>query len=799
VSKVKKLLLKLATGQFVELASRAREEIIRKQERKHHGANGDYFDEKNWKQICTAQFLDGHRQADQSVDLATALRSKSANKFFPGFDDVSEFGEYLAAHCPRERERILSTAEGILNGEFPVFHYGRVKLGDPPAWNLEARANVLAPERFYGDVDYLSASEVGDSKIVWEPSRMQFVYELGQSFLLTGKERYAAHFYDLINHWNRRNRDYRGINFCSALEFAFRANSVIWGVYFFQKSESLNQQAARDTYRLLYISGRFLADHLSRYFSPNTHLLGEAYGLFLIGTLFPEFREAEKWRSIGHKIMSQEMRRQINGDGMHAELSTCYHAYAVEFVLSFLILCERNGEDLTEDKRSVLRRMAEVLHHLQQPNGLWPHIGDEDGGRLYFLSRPMSHNYRPILHTTQKFLEIGNSESEQTPESFWLTGRNSAISQGSPSRYVLTILRSSGIVVARSKLMHAVLQAGPFGYRDCPHSHADHLHMDLSVNGEAMIVDPGTLCYTGDKNLRNFLRGSKSHNGPRLLDCEYYDGEDPFSWQAKPDCQVSDCYASKHASFFVAEYKLKFRDGLESEFCRQVLQLNDHGWMVNDRVITNRPHSIGWDFATPCAIEEHDEYFALVGKSNHLRIRCHPKLAEGEISEGIISNDYDSAGVGRRLRFVSAPVTGISETFTVLAFSHLDRSKSREEKGTSFGRIQDSVDGRTVYVESRMTEEEEGLFSDAAFGMILLYSNGEVHALLCRVSMLQVGRRMIFESEAELAFADVRLTGDTLTAAVPAGTVLRPAPGIKCDKIELKPLQPVNDVRNLRS
>lgn len=798
MGKAKKILQKLATGQIVELVSRAREELVRKQERRLYEVNENHFDEKNWKQIFTPQFLTSQKSADQSLDLADALRSKAANGFFPGFEDVSEFGTYISEHCPRERERILSTAEGILNGEFPVFHYGRVKLGDPPAWNLEARANVLAPEKFYGDVDYLSAEAVGDSKIVWEPSRLQFVYDLGQSFLLTGKERYAAHFYDLINHWNRRNRDYHGINFCSALEFAFRANSVVWGLHFFQKSESLNQQAARDTYRLLYISGRFLADHLSRYFSPNTHLLGEAYGLFLIGMLFPEFREAEKWRSTGHRILSQEMRRQINGDGMHAELSICYHAYAIEFVLSFLILCERNGENLGEEKRSTLRRMTEVLHHLQQPNGLWPHIGDEDGGRLYFLSRPMSHNYRPILHAVQRFLGIGNSERERTPEAYWLTGREE-VTSGSPARYVLTVLRSSGIVAARSQLLHSVFQAGPFGYLDCPHSHADHLHLDLSINGETMIVDPGTLCYTGDRNLRNVLRGSKSHNGPRLLDWEFYDGEDPFGWQAKPECRVTECFASRHASYYSAEYKLKFRDGLESEFCRQVLQLNDHGWMVNDQVITNRPQSVAWDFATPCAIEEHDTFFALIGKSNHLRMSCHPKLAEGTISEGIISNDYDSAGVGRRLKFASSPVTGISETFTIVAYPHLDRSKSGEVLQTSFGRIQTLADGRTIYIESRMTEAIEGLFSDAAFGTIFLYSNGETHALLCRVSKLRVDGQTVFDSDSEVAFADIRLSGDNLITAVPAGAILKPVPELKHEQIELKPLQPVSDVRNLRS
>ncbi len=800
MGKAAKLLQKLVTGQFRELGSRAREELVRRQERRHYEQDGDYFEQQNWVKVFKPEFLKAHTQADGTIDLAAALRDKSLKVFFPGFERAAEFGDFIARFRPREQNRILTAARNVLDNEFTIFNNSRVKLGDPPVWNEEARTKKAAPEKFYGDIEYLNAEEAGDSKITWEPSRLQFVYDLGQAYTLTGEEKYAAHFFDLLNHWNRRNRDYHGINFCSALEFAFRANSVIWGVYFFRQSESLGLQAARDVYRLLHISARFMADHLSRYFSPNTHLLGEAYGLYLIGLLFPEFREAEKWRATGHKRLADEIHRQINGDGMHAELSTCYHAYAVEFILSFLILTEQSEGGAPTETRRVLRSMSEVLHHLQLPDGLWPHIGDEDGGRLYFLSRPVSHNFSPILEATQRYLGIKASQTDRSPESFWLTGnRETESAEKGPERYVLTVLQSSGIVVSRSQQMHSVFQAGPFGYRDCPHSHADHLHLDLSVNGESLLVDPGTLCYTGDLRLRNLLRGSQSHNGPRLIDREYYDSDDPFGWQVRPDSQVADCFASRHASVFTAEYRLRLHDGVESRFCRRVLHLNDHGWMVNDQVVTNRPHAVAWDFLTPGALEEHETFVAIVGRSNHLRIRCHPTLPKGVFAESPISNDYDSAGIGRALRFVSAPVTGITQNFTITAFPHLDRLIFGEEKSADFGRFQFSDGGFVAYIESRMSQETDGFFTDAAFGIISFYKSGETHALLCGVSKLILEGRTIFESEAELPFADIHLSGDLVKAAVPTGTKLKPLASMKYEKTELKPLLPVNHVRNLRN
>ncbi len=800
MGKAAKLLQKLATGQFRELGSRAREELIRRQERRHYEQDGDYFEPQYWVKIFSPEFLKARVQTDGSTDLAAALRDKSPKVFFPGFERVAEFGDFISKFCPREQNRIITAANNVLNNEFTIFNNSRVRLGDPPVWNEEARTKKVAPDRFYGDIEYLNPEEVGDSKITWEPSRLQFVYDLGQAYVLTGDDKYAAHFFDLLNHWNRRNRDYHGISFCSALEFAFRANSVVWGLHFFRKSEGFGQQAARDVYRLLHISARFMADHLSRYFSPNTHLLGEAYGLYLIGLLFPEFREAEQWRATGHKILADEIRRQINGDGMHVELSTCYHAYAVEFILSFLILTEQSEGGAPTETRRVLRSMSEVLHHLQLPDGLWPHIGDEDGGRLYFLSRPFSHNFSPILEATQRYLGIETSQTDRSPESFWLTGnREIESTEKGPERYVLTVLQSSGIIVSRSQQMHSVFQAGPFGFRDCPHSHADHLQLDLSVNGESLLVDPGTLCYTGDLRLRNLLRGSQSHNGPRLVDREYYALDDPFGWQVRPDCQVADCFASRHASVITGEYRLRFRDGLESRFCRRVLHLNDHGWMVNDQVVTNRPHAVAWDYVTPGVLEEHETFVAIVGRSNHLRIRVHPALAKGVFAESPISNDYDSAGIGRALRFLSAPVTGTTQNFTITAFSHLDRSIFGEEKFADFGRLQFSDGGFVAYIESRMGQETDGWLTDAAFGIISFYKSGGTHALLCGVSKLVVEGRTIFETEAELPFADIHLTGDLVKTAVPAGTILKPLVDLKIDKTELKPLLPVNHVRNLRN
>ena len=79
--------------------------------------------------------------------------------------------------------------------------------------------------------------------------------------------------------------------------------------------------------------------NLSRYFSPNTHLLGEALALYVVGRALPELRRAAKWEQLGRTVLVEQIARQIHADGGHAELSTHYHRYTLDFYL--LALADR--------------------------------------------------------------------------------------------------------------------------------------------------------------------------------------------------------------------------------------------------------------------------------------------------------------------------------------------------------------------------------------------------------------------------------------------------------------------------
>src|SRR5262249_5315629 len=122
----------------------------------------------------------------------------------------------------------------------------------------------------------------------------------------------------------------------------------------------------------------YLERNLSVYFSPNTHLLGEALTLHALGVLMPELPGARRWRDVGRRIVRKEMTRQVRVDGGHFERSTYYHVYAVDMFLFHAIV-----EEPAPDYLDGLRRMGTFLASLLGDCGRIPLLGDDDGGRMF--------------------------------------------------------------------------------------------------------------------------------------------------------------------------------------------------------------------------------------------------------------------------------------------------------------------------------------------------------------------------------------------------------------------------------
>ena len=145
----------------------------------------------------------------------------------------------------------------------------------------------------------------------------------------------------------------------------------------------------------LNLNGRHIETYLSTYFSPNTHLLGEALALFFLGTLFPVCRRASAGGDVGWEILQREAAKQVRKDGFYFEQSTYYHVYALDMFLHARILAANNGIAISRRSIAILQRMLDALLMLCRA-GLPPMFGDDDGGRLFDPRLRAEHMLDPL-------------------------------------------------------------------------------------------------------------------------------------------------------------------------------------------------------------------------------------------------------------------------------------------------------------------------------------------------------------------------------------------------------------------
>ena len=316
-----------------------------------------------------------------------------------------------------------------------------------------------------------------------------------------------------------------GINWASSIEVGVCASiSWCWAAVLLLGSKAFSE----DLFAVLLTSIRRHALHieryLSQYFSPNTHLTGEALGLFYAGGSSRSCARPPAGASAARGSSSSEIERQVLRDGVYFEQSTCYQRYTIEIYLHFLILAARAGVEVPNKVAEQVQKMLDFLLAVCGPDGSMPQIGDADGGALLPLTARAPDDARGIFSVAAAF--FGRADyawaGGATPEVVWMLGPTGldvldSLSPTPPAGRLSRPFTDGGYVVMRSgweaRAHQLILDTGPIG---CPasagHGHADLLSLQCAAFGEPFIVDPGTYCYTSDRGWRNHFRNSAAHS-----------------------------------------------------------------------------------------------------------------------------------------------------------------------------------------------------------------------------------------------------------------------------------------------
>jgi len=553
--------------------------------------------------------------SDFSPEIANAPQGQP--RFFFSPEDVPRLCSRLRELLPETAEQIVHRAERICEHRFDLLGYEAVDYGTEIDWHCDRVHGKRAPRKPWFKLKYLDFNQVGDTKVTWELNRHQHLIILAKAFRLSGDTKFASELFAQWHHWHSENPYPIGINWASSLEVAFRSLSWLWTYFLMADSSAMPMAFRRSWLRALAVSGRHIELYLSTYFSPNTHLLGEAVALFFIGTLCPEIPASRRWQQLGWKIVQQEATRQVHSDGLHFEHSAYYHVYALDFFLHSAILASVNQIEVPKEFDRTVEKMLDALALLAR-GGVVPGFGDDDGGRLFDPARnrmiritdPLATG--AVLFGRGEFKDIAVGPLE---EILWLLGEAGIHEfERIPTKPVpeaSAAFRASGLYVMSGRKWQVVIDAGPQGAHTAGHRHADALSMTLTASGRELLSDTGTFEYVGADSERDRFRGTRSHNTLMVGGIDQAQPHGPFGWQRLPDVQAEGWISGKTFDLFVGSHDGYSRLPNPAIHRRFVLALRSGLILVRDLVLGfgEYPIDMFWHLGQGLTEQAPDHFF----------------------------------------------------------------------------------------------------------------------------------------------------------------------------------------------
>lgn len=429
------------------------------------------------------------------------------------------------------RTAVLDVCEKALAGEYLFFSHWYGNLGWPPNFNLDPMHDIPWPVGPHWTSFAHSGPPRDDIKLVWEASRLSLVYYFARAYARTGQDRWAQALWTMFDAWLDQNPPQQSAAWACGQEMTLRLIAMTFGAVVTLESPAATDERLLALTRLAWQTGRHISVNINYALSmKNNHGVSEAVGLWTVGALFPELREATRWQRDGGRILATEMRRQIYNDGSHVQHSCNYHRVVVDTVLWALSLARRIGQPLPPEVQDHFARATGWLEAMLDPaSGRVPNYGSNDGALVLPLDTCDYLDYRPTIQAARLLLD-GKRHFEPGPwdeKALWLLGEPALRALVQPPVRPATIaLPDGGYYILRGRDSWAMIRCHT--YRERPF-HADMLHLDLWHGGVNVLRDGGSHLYYSPAPWGTYFLSTAGHNtieidgesqmvkGPRFL------------------------------------------------------------------------------------------------------------------------------------------------------------------------------------------------------------------------------------------------------------------------------------------
>jgi heparan-sulfate lyase len=349
------------------------------------------------------------------------------------------------------------------------------------------------PPYFCGDDIDWGTRPVPDNEWVWQLNRMGFWESMAKAYWHTGDEKYAKEWCFQLLDWTRKNpRDKEHDYAWRSIEAGIRGHNWTGLYQRFIDSPNFTSEVLVAFLNSLFDHADFL---MTVYRTKSNWGLMEAGGMAFIAITFPEFKDAENWRTEAFRRLNNEIGLQVYSDGHQRELAMGYHLGCINWFLRTYELSKMNEIEnaFPESYLKMIEKMCEVPMKLCHPDGTNAQFGDA------WTGTPGQHSER-FLEWAEKFKR----------DDFLYLATDGK--QGKKPDSTAFALPQSGLYSMKSgwdkNAISLVLKCGPDGGG---HSQPDNGTFELYAGGRNLMPDAGSFIYSGDPEGRAWFRQTKVH------------------------------------------------------------------------------------------------------------------------------------------------------------------------------------------------------------------------------------------------------------------------------------------------
>jgi uncharacterized heparinase superfamily protein len=541
------------------------------------------------------------------------LQDDLSGRFF--FDPSPAHRHQLRAHLAAQQAPRLAhareEAEDLVAHRVDLLGLGPVDVASDIDWHRDPIAGARWPLRFWADYDLVDG-DGPDPKVIHEIARHGHLPRLAAAYYWLEDERYAREVVAQMLSFIEQNPIGWGVHWTSSLELALRAIAWITSLPLIARSAGLDDVTARRIGVSLLAQLAHVYAYPSLYSSPNTHLIGEAAALFLGGCFLPEAAPATAYRRTGARCLEREIRRQVGEDGVHQELSTYYHAYALDFFLLAAVQGERCGAPFSAGYRRRLARMTEFLSAVATNGGRVPALGDDDGGCAFTLGGRHYHDVRGLVSSAALWLDRPDLyRSTGADHALWLHGPGRVAdfeSRLAPARLAplptgrvaTQDFAQSGYAIqtmtSRGREARLTFDTGDMGMDAGGHAHADALSVLLTVDDRPLLVDPGTFVYNRAPEWRAYFRGTRAHNTVSVDGADQSESAGTFAWMRKARVTAGHPVDRPWCAYRRGEHDGYRRLAGDVRHRRHLLAIGVDHWLIVDELMGRGHHRCVWHY-----------------------------------------------------------------------------------------------------------------------------------------------------------------------------------------------------------